>query len=65
MQNDRNKLNNRKKWNNEEGKDILFHFPCPSFAIHIYGDDILKKTTINLQNRGKPSNQQKQNKKTK
>ena len=34
MQNDRNKINFGKKWNNEEEKNVLFPFPFPLVAIH-------------------------------
>ena len=34
MQNDRNKINNGKKLNNEEGKIVSFPFPFPFFSIH-------------------------------
>ena len=59
MQNDRNKINNGKKWNNEDGKNISFTFPLTSFAIqYMLMLNLKRNPPLTCKIEEKPSNQQ-------
>ena len=61
MKNDRNKINNGKKWNNEDGKKHIVSFPFPFICYpYMLMINIKRNQPLTYKIKEKPSNQQKQ-----